>query len=280
MNTQQADYLGRLLTTCLNIDKLRGRTLLSAIVHALITNERPAEDIFGDPLPKMQILGDIALIPLSGYLALDVPDWLKGYGINLTDADDIEEEIEEALEDANASMIAYDVASCGGMSLAGDKLFDLIEAANKRKPSMAYCAGGRAMCSSAYEAVAGVTAIYCSPYAEAIGNVGTYLAYLDDTEYWSKMGFKWELFKSGEIKGIGEGVPLSQPQSDFLKARVDEFGARIRRNVSKYRTAISRDDLEGQYYSGIEAARRGFVAGNTPDLQSAIAKFRKLLKAA
>jgi ClpP class serine protease len=279
MNTLHAEYLGKLLTTCWNIDKLRGRTILSSLVHKII-GERPAEDCFGDPLPKMQILGDIALIPLSGVICCDVPDWIKQCGINLTDANDIEEEIEEALEDANVSMIVFDVDSPGGWSLAGDKLFDLVDAANKEKPVMAFCGDGRDMCSSAYGAVAAATAIYCSRYAMAVGCIGTYLAYLDDTEFWTKLGIKWELFKSGEIKGIGEGVPLTEAQKNFLQANVDEYGDRFRKNVMKYRTAIALADLQGQYYSGIEAARRNFVVSNAPDLQAAIAKFRRLISKA
>jgi ClpP class serine protease len=280
MNTQHADYLGKLLTTCWNIDRLRGRTLLSGIVHALIKSERPSEDFCGEPLPKMEILGDIAKIPLSGILCLDVPDWIKQYGINLTDADDIEEELEEALEDANVTTIVFDVDSPGGMALAGDKLFSLIEAANKKKPVMAYCADGRDMASSAYEAAAAATALYCGRYAVGIGCVGSYLAYLDDTQFWSQLGITFELFKSGEIKGIGESVPLNQAQKDFLQSTAAYHGGLFRANVRKYRTLIDPADLQGQWFGGINAAKRNFVSDNAPDLQTAIAKFRRLTRKA
>jgi ClpP class serine protease len=280
LNTQHADYLGKLLTTCWNIDRLRGRTLLSGIAHALLKNERPSEDFCGDPLPKMQILGDIALIPLSGILCLDVPDWIKQYGINLTDADDIEEELEEALEDANVAMIVLDVDSPGGMSLAGDKLFEIIEAADKTKPVMAYCADGRDMASSAYEAAAAARLLYCGRYACGIGCVGSYLAYLDDTEFWSQMGITFELFKSGDVKGVGGGVPLNQAQKDFLQATVDQAGALFRKNVRKYRKMINPNDLQGQWFDGITAGTRSFVTGNAPDLQTAISKFRREIRKA
>ena len=277
MNTRQAEFLSKMLCTCWNIDKLRGRTVLSGMVRAFFKNERPDEDVSGNALPKMQLLGDVALIPLYGILGIDVPDWLKEFGIDLTDANDIEEELEEALEDENVRMIVIDVDSPGGLAIAGDKLFALVEAANRRKPVLAFCGDGRSMASAAYEAVAGATVLYCGPYADGVGCIGSYLAYLDDTEFWAQMGITWEIFKSGEIKGIGESVPLTEAQRSFLQEKVNRFGANIRRNVSRYRLAIAPDDMEGQWYDGIEAARRGFVGANVSDLQTAIAKFRPLI---
>lgn len=274
---RKTQYVGKLLSACWNIDKLRGRTLLSSLVHTLIRNDRPEEDIFGDALPVMQKLGNIAVIPLIGVISIDVPDWIKEYGICLTDANDIEKELADALRDANIDMIVFDVSSPGGLSIAGDKLFDVVEAAGRKKPVFAYCADGRDMASSAYEAVASARALACGYYAEGVGCVGTYLAYLDDTEFWTQLGIKWELFKSGDIKGIGESVPLTDVQRVFLQEQVDLFGGNFRRNVKKYRTGIADDDLQGQYYDGKTAAKRGFVGFNADDLQTAIAKFKKLI---
>jgi ClpP class serine protease len=276
-------YISKLLGAVWGLDKIRGRTVLCSIIHPLLPHphgQRPEEDVFGDPLPCMQKLGDIALIPLTGIISIEVPDWLKEYGICLTDVNDIEEEINDALQDANVRMIIFDVNSPGGLSSAGNKLFEVVEAANRKKSCFAYCGAGRDMASAAYDAVAACTALACSPHAEGVGCIGSYLAYLDDTEFWALMGIKWEIFKSGEYKGIGESVPLTEAQRDFLQSKSDYYGAIIRRNVKKYRTSIADEDLQGQWFAGREAASKNFVYTLADDLQSAIAKFRRLTAAA
>jgi ClpP class serine protease len=272
-------FISKLLSAVWGLDKIRGRTILSGLIHPLLrpSSERPEEDIFGDPLPKMQLLGDIALIPFTGVVSIEVPGWIKDFGLCLTDVNDIEEEIEDALNDANVRMIVFDVNSPGGLSLAGDKLFEAVEKANRKKPCFAFCGAGRDMSSAAYNSIAACTALICSPHAEGVGCIGSYCAYLDDTEFWAQMGIKWEIFKSGEFKGIGESVPLTQAQRDFLQSGSDYYGAIIRKNVKKYRTGIADEDLQGQWYAGREATKRGFCYTMADDLQSAIPKFRKLI---
>lgn len=272
----KAQFIDKILSSPWNIDKLRGRNILSQIIGTLLRSERPAEDVCGDPLPVMQILGDVAIIPLCGVVQMAVPDWVKRWGFNLTDANDIEQELTRALADPNVRLIVFDVNSPGGSSLAGDKLFDIVEAANRHKPVFAFCGDGCDMASTAYEAVAACTAIMAGWYAEGVGCVGSYLAWLDDSQYWANLGIKFHVFRSGELKGIGEDA-LSQAQSDYLQQKVDQAGARFRSAVTKYRTGISADDMHGQWFTGTEAASRGFVAGNARDLNAAIAKFRRMI---
>jgi ClpP class serine protease len=278
-------FISKLLSAVWGLDKIRGRVVLTSIIQPLLPRngdgppsgrgDRPSEDMCGDPLPCMTKVGDIALIPLTGVLSIDVPSWLKEYGVNLTDVNDIEEEIEDALQDANVRMIIFDVNSPGGLSLAGNKLFEIVEAANRLKPCFAYCGAGRDMASAAYDAVAACTALACSPHAEGVGCIGSYCAYLDDSEFWAQMGMKWEIFKSGEYKGIGDGLPLTEPQREFIQSQTDYYGAIIRANVKKYRSAIADEDLQGQWFPGRQAAAKSFVTELADDTQGAIAYFRR-----
>src|SRR5207249_1736147 len=124
-----------------SIDKSRGRALLASLVKRLRA-ERPEEDAWGDPLPKMQIVGDTAVIPIVGSLALNIPDWVKQWGLGLTDVNDIEEEMAMAVNDPRVAMIVLNFDSPGGWSLAGNKLFDLVQASGERKPVFAWCGDG------------------------------------------------------------------------------------------------------------------------------------------
>ena len=241
----------------------------------LLKSDRPAQDIFGDPLPVMQVRGDIAIIPIVGRLLVNVPDGFKSYGFNMTDVNDIEIEIDSALNNSSVRIIVLNIDSPGGESIAGDKLFDLVEAANQKKPVLAFCGDGAQMCSSAYECAAAARVIYSGKYAQ-VGCIGSYLAFLDDTEYWKNLGFTWQVLRSGTFKGIGEDA-ITDEQIAWLQSQVEQAGAKFRANVSKYRTAIDPEDMEGQWFNGSEAAQRGFVAATVQNLDTAIAKFRQFV---
>lgn len=275
----KAQFIDKLVSQPWNIDKLRGRTILGQIISRLLKNDRPAEDVCGEPLPKMQIVGDVAIIPVRGVVGMNIPAWVKEYGFNLTDANDIESEILEAQAHPAVSLIVLDVDSPGGLSLAGDKLFDVVKFSQGRmsgKPVFGWCADGCDMASTAYEAVAACTAILAGRFASCVGCVGSYLAWLDDTEFWAQQGIRFKVFRSGDLKGIGEDE-LSEKQAAYLQSLVDVAGATFRKNVLQFRTGIDPADMQGQWFTGAEAARRGFVSGAAGDLTSAIARFRRMI---
>lgn len=271
----KSQFISRLASTVWNIAEDRGRLIIGGMLQRLMKSDRPEEDEWGDPLPKMQIVGDIATIPVSGVLMLNVPQWVKSYGFNVTDINDIEEELAQALADENVAMIVMHHDSPGGESVAGQKLFDLVEAARRKKPVLSWSGDGELMCSASYNGAAPSTAIFLGKYCEAV-NIGTYCVNVDTTGFWEQMGVKWEVFRSGEYKGMGIDA-LSQDQRDYLQSIVDQFGTLFRKGVLKYRTAVDPANMQGQSYRGIEAAQLGFAAGTAKDLPEAIKRFRKLL---
>lgn len=271
----KAQFLSKLLCRPWNIAPERGRIIIGDIICRLMKNERPDEDYAGNPLPKMQIVGDVAIIPISGVLYINVPDWFKEYGFNLTDANDIAEEVEAALNNPSVSMIVQDIDSPGGDANAGEKLFDLFEAANKKKPVFSWAADGADMCSSAFYSAAPSTAIVTGPFA-CVGSIGTYSSWPDDSQFWKMMGIDWKVFRSGTFKGIGEDA-ISEEQGEYIQSIVDYYGGKFRDDVSKYRTGIKPEDMQGQYFQGQDAASRGFTAGTAKTRDAALAKFRKMI---
>jgi ClpP class serine protease len=227
------------------------------------------------PHEIVEIIGDTAIVPIWGVLLMAVPDWVKSLGIALTDANDVEEEIDTILADPNVAQIVLDVDSPGGDSFAGEKLFSMLEAAGRKKPLFAWVGDGCMMCSAAYHAGSSARAIFGGRWSD-VGNVGTYVAMLDDSEFWKALGVNWEIIKSGEFKAMGMHTPLSEPQRAWLQEMVDQCAARFRADVKKYRTGIADTDLQGQWFRGLDAATRGFLAGTAKDLPSAMAKMRRL----
>ena len=198
----------------------------------------------------------------------------KQYGFCLTDANDIEEEITDALNNENVELIVFNVDSPGGLSLAGDKLFEVVEAANRESLALLFARMVATWLRRHTKRSRPCRELRAGYYAEGIGCVGTYLSYLDDTEFWAQMGITFEVFRSGEFKGIGESVPLTEPQREYLQSIVDRFGASIRANVAKSPTAIADEDLQGQWFDGKIAAQHGFIAGCERNFDSAIRRFQ------
>lgn len=268
-------FISKLLGSPWSVRRDQSRTLIGSMI-ARIRSERPEKDQWGDPLPHMEVVGDVAVIPVTGLLMIAVPDWLKEFGLSVTDANDVGEELDRAVHDPAVSLILLEVDSPGGWSVAGNKLYELVETANRRKPIAAFCADGAQICSAAYQCAAAALAIYSGRHTLATGSIGTYHAVLDDSEFWQAQGLKWEVFRSGELKGIGEDA-LTPEQREFLQISVDEYGARFRANVSRYRTAIAPEDMRGQWFSASEALRRGFIGSIAKDRAAAIAKLRALI---
>jgi capsid assembly protease len=267
------NFIQKLLNQPWDIAPDRARTIMASMIHRL-RDERPATSVFGEELPKMEIEDGTATIPIRGTLMLAVPDWAKELGLSITDANDITEELDLALRDSSVTAIMLDIDSPGGESCAGNKLFAAVQAAAAVKPVLAYAADGAMMCSAAYNLALPAQRIYAGPFA-TIGSVGSYLAILDDSEFYRMMGITVEVFRSGDLKGLGEDA-LTDPQRAWLQSIVDKSGAKFRANVTSYRTAIDPANLQGQWFDGEDAAALGFIHGLAKDDDAALEQFRAI----
>lgn len=271
-------FIQKIVSQPWSISRARGRALIASMVQRL-RGERPEESDCGDPLPKMRLEGDVAVIPVCGPLAMNVPEWIKQWGVNLTDINDIAEELAAASADPRVAVIVLDFDSPGGWSVAGQKLFDTVNRTQGRmgaKPMLAWCADGADLCSAAYHGAMPASMILTGPYALAVGCIGTYQTIIDDTEFWKMLGITIDVLRSGELKGMGvDGY--SEQQIAWLQSVADDYGAQFRADVSAFRTALDPAEMQGQFYDGATAARLGFTHGTAADLPSALAKFRRAL---
>lgn len=268
----KSQFISRLLNAQWDFGtQSRTHQIIGNIVRRLLKDERPDEDISGAPLPKMEIVGDVARIPIRGILALNVPDWIKSYGFAITDINDVEQEQNQALNDPKVKIILEHYDSPGGESVAGQKLFDINEAARRKKPLLSWSGDGEMVCSAAFNGAAASTEIILGKYCEAVA-IGSYMVNVDDTGFWEQMGMKLEVFRSGEYKGIGLD-PLSEAQRAYFQSITEQYGELFRKNVSKYLPA-PRDSMQGQSYRGVDAASLGFAFALAKDMPAAVAKFR------
>lgn len=118
-------------------------------------------------------------------------------------------------------------------------------------------------CSAAYWLGSQCEKIVATPTAD-VGGIGVYLAFYDFVGYLEQMGVKLEMFKAGDLKGIGViGHPLDDPARELLQAGVLDSYRMFTKAVTDMR-AIGEEFLQGQAVSGKVAASANLVDGFAP----------------
>jgi signal peptide peptidase SppA len=234
------------------IEPLRWQNLLAMDYSATIGED---EDIYGDPLPVMTIDGNRAIIPIKGVLVKGLPSIAAAFGY--VDPASVEANINEAEASDDVEEIIFDIDSPGGTVAGIPELASRIAAIEK--PTRAFSDG--MICSAAYWLASQCDAIQVTESAE-IGSIGVYLAMQDLSELYAQAGVGVEMFKSGDLKGIGvPGTSLTDAQREHLQAGVEEIFAMFKAAVTSKRTAVDDDSMRGQSFLGRKAAERGLVTG-------------------
>jgi ClpP class serine protease len=92
--------------------------------------------------------------------------------------------------------------------------------------------------------------------------------------YYEKEGIKVEVIAAGIYKAAGaEGLALTEDQRRNLTESVYETRDTFRRQVRNKRAFVKDEDMEGQVFTGREAASRGLATGIAPSLKAALASF-------
>lgn len=231
--------------------------------------ERPTEDLFGDPLPVMTIKGNTAIIPVAGVIGRKLGMFEKSCGA--VDTMDIADDIKRAVANPGVRNIVLDVDSPGGCVGGVPELGTLI--ADCPKPVFAFA--NDCMCSAAYWISAGAKAIYATPSSD-VGSIGVFIPWVDKSAAYEQMGLSVEIIKAGKFKGMGyPGTSLSTDQRDLLQASVDETYADFTSFVTKYRSKVTSDSMQGQSFKGSKAAEVGLVSGIVDDMDALLARINK-----
>ena len=227
----------------------------------------PEYDRYGDKIPSMELREGIAIIPVKGIMAAGLPSIARAYGF--TDPGLIEANIRSALGNPGVRGMILDTDSPGGMSNGIPELAETVREAAAVKPIFGFTKANAG--SAAYWTFAPAPKIFATPSAR-VGSIGAYKVHVDDSKFWERMGLTTELFASGKYKGMGE-VALTDDQRKLLQEQVDALGNEFKASVKLTRTLIKAEDMEGQSFSGTEAAKRGLITGVVKNIENVIAKF-------
>jgi len=221
--------------------------------------------LFGE-VPKAYIAEDgTGVIPIAGVIGKGLSPIEKMTGA--VDVNAIADAIDEFSSNPQVTRIAFQVSSPGGTVTGVEELANKVR--NISKPTMAYT--DSEMASAAYWIASASDKVVASP-SSTVGSIGVYMTVADMTEMAKAQGIKMVVIKSGKFKGAGiPGTSLSDEQIANLQDSVDAIHADFKASVLQTRKLVKAEDMEGQVFSGKQAAQRNLVTGLADSFSEAVA---------
>ena len=217
--------------------------------------------------PKPYVVDGIGVIPVVGVIGKGLSPLEKMMGA--ADVNDIGDAIDAMAANPEVEKVALQVSSPGGTVTGVEELANKVR--NLGKPTMAYT--DSEMASAAYWIASAADRVISSPSA-TVGSIGVYLAIPDYSKAAEMAGIKMVVLKSGKFKGAGiEGTSLNADQVENLQASVDAIHADFKAAVSMKRKMVKADAMEGQTFSGKQAAQQGLVTGLSDSFNEALRSF-------
>ena len=222
--------------------------------------------LFG-PTPKAYITEDgTGVIPVIGVVGKGLAPIERMTGA--VDVNDIADQIDSFVGDAQVKRIAFQISSPGGTVTGVEELANKVR--NISKPTMSYT--DSEMASAAYWIGSAADQVIASA-SSTIGSIGVYMTIADMTEMAKAQGIKMVVIKSGKYKGAGiPGTSLTEEQVLDLQSSVDLIHADFKANVLLTRKLVKAEDMEGQVFNGRQAAQKNLITGMADTFADAVAK--------
>jgi signal peptide peptidase SppA len=217
--------------------------------------------------PKPYVVDGIGIVPVVGVIGKGLSPLEKMMGA--VDINDLSDQVDAMAADPAVEKIAFHVSSPGGTVTGVEELANKIR--NLGKPTMAYT--DSEMASAAYWISSASDKVTASP-SSSVGSVGVYMAIPDYSEAAKMAGIKMVVIKSGKFKGAGiEGTSLDEGQLGNLQAGVDTIHSEFKEAVNMKRKMVKAEAMEGQVFSGKQAAAQGLVTGLADSFNDALRSF-------
>lgn len=225
-----------------------------------------AEDV-SESLWKSGIeAGKIAIIPVRGVLMSGCAGW---EALGLCDYQTVADAVQDAEDDANIERIVLFVDSPGGSVMGCPEAAEAV--AGVTKPLLVFTNG--MLCSAAYWLTASADMIVATP-SSAVGSIGCYRPFWDESEAYGQLGIKVQLFASGAQKGAGyPGTSLSGDQAALIQSEVDAIAADFQSHVLTYRPTVDLSLFDGRDVRGKDGEPLGLVDATANDFAEAMNLF-------
>jgi len=227
-------------------------------------------DMFFNPIVKPYVTqGGTAVIPVQGFLAMGLTKFDKMTGAS--DMGDIGDAIDEMLANPAVKRIAFEIDSPGGTVVGTPELADKI--ASIPLPTMSYAR--KLMASGAYYTGSQADYVLASPSA-VVGSIGVIAVDESYQAAFDAMGIKVEVFRAGKYKApniAGEGY--TQDMRAMEQATVEAMAEEFKQTVLRKRSMANRADMEGQVFTGREAAAKNLITGLASSFGEALVAFEQ-----
>lgn len=249
------------------IDPSRAADHASAAANAGLLEETLSL-VFGKK-PEPFKAGRVGVIPLRGVI---------GKGLtrleSLTGAADVDEftsALEAMEDDPEVEYIVVDISSPGGTVTGVEEAASML--ARSGKKTVAFTDTEAA--SAAYWIGSAADRFVATPSA-TVGSVGVYMAIPDYSKAFEMQGVRMDVIKSGDLKGVGiPGTSLTEAQRADLQAQVESIHAEFKAAVRGKRRLAKDEDMQGQVFSGRQAAQKGLVTGLGTSLAALVADLNR-----
>ena len=224
--------------------------------------------IFGKK-PEPYKAGKVGVIPLRGVIGkgLSRLETLTG----AADVDELDASLDDMEDDEEVEVIIIDISSPGGTVTGVEEV--AAKLARSKKSTIAFTDTEAA--SAAYWIGSAADRFVATPSA-TVGSIGVYMAIPDYSKAFEMQGVKMDVIKSGTLKGAGiPGTSLSDAQRADLQAQVEAIHADFKASVRGKRKMAKDEDMEGQVFSGRQAAQKGLVTGLGTSLAALIADLNR-----
>jgi protease-4 len=258
------------------LNGLQGREALliepsKAKAHAELSEKFGFTDMLSQlfvQAPAAYITEDgMGVVPIVGVIGKGLTPMEKMMGS--CDLNDISMTLDAMKADPAVKCIALQVSSPGGTVTGVEEVANQVRAMGK--PTMAYT--DSEMASAAYWIGSAADRVVAAP-SSTVGSVGVYMNLVDLSKAYDMAGAKSILIKSGIYKGVGaEGTTMTAEQMSNLQAGVDAIHADFKAAVNMKRSMVKADAMEGQTFSGKQAAQNGMVTGLADNFNQAVQTF-------
>ena len=222
--------------------------------------------LFGQA-PAPYVVDGVGIVPIVGVIGKGLSPLEKMMGA--VDVNDVSAAIDAFAANPEVEKVALQISSPGGTVTGVEELANKVR--NLEKPTLAYT--DSEMASAAYWIGSAADRVVASP-SSTVGSIGVYMAIPDYSEAAKMQGIKMVVIKSGKFKGAGiEGTSLDEGQMANLQASVDTIHAEFKEAVNMKRKMVKAEAMEGQTFSGKQAAAQGLVTGLADSFNDALRSF-------
>jgi len=214
------------------------------------------------PAMTYEVTDGLAALHVVGPMVKDLPDWMKGLGIYISQLD-LAATIDRAADDPSVRVLMLCFDSPGGTVAGCSDVVDAIARARSRKPVVAYASD---LCASCAYWLASQCEWILGDVDALVGSIGIFCVVFDHSEAAKAAGVKVHVLSTGPLKGAGiVGTVVTPEQLAELQARQDALGELFYEAVAGGRgmtlESVKADFGDGKCLTGKKAVAAGLIDG-------------------